>query len=86
MRMFSICDFSCVTTLDAYGNTDLIITGCHERSLPGQQPVLGGSDQFREVFSGGSQFLYLVLHSGQDLRGEEKANRGIRFASAVFDD
>lgn len=33
---------------------DSNITCCYEGGLPGQQPVLGSSDHFREVCSGGS--------------------------------
>lgn len=35
--------------------------------LSGQQPVLGSSDHFSEVYSGGRQVFNLLLHSGQYL-------------------
>lgn len=42
-------------------------TRCCERRLPGQQPVLGGGDQLREVSSGGGELFNLLLHGGQNL-------------------
>lgn len=49
---------------------DSNITCCYEGGLPGQQPVLGSSDHFREVCSGGSQVFYLLFHGGQYLQGD----------------
>lgn len=49
---------------------DSNITCCYEGGLPGQQPVLGSSDHFREVCSGGSHVFYLLLHGGQYLQGD----------------
>lgn len=43
------------------------VTCCHVGGLPGQQPVLGSSDHFSEVCSGGSQVFNLLLHSSQYL-------------------
>ena len=49
-----------------------VVTCCHEGRFPGQQPVLGGSDQLGEVFPAGGQLFYLVLHCGEYLKGKRR--------------